>query len=202
MNKRSFIGKTKEEAIKLATEGLNANIDEIIIIEKNSKKGLFNKKYEIEAITKYDLNNEIKSFLLNTVKNMGMDAKIEVKTRDDSPIFNLITNESSILIGKNGRTIEALQILALHMIEKDTNSYYRFTVDVNDYRQKRRNRLEKLAQITAKDVARSKQEVKLDPMNAFDRRIIHNALTDSKDVYTESIGEEPNRCVVIKSKEE
>ncbi len=202
MNKRSFIGKTKEEAIKLATEGLNANIDEIIIIEKNSKKGLFNKKYEIEAITKYDLNNEIKSFLLNTVKNMGMDAKIEVKTRDDSPIFNLITNESSILIGKNGRTIEALQILALHMIEKDTNSYYRFTVDVNDYRQKRRNRLEKLAKITAKDVARSKQEVKLDPMNAFDRRIIHNALTDSKDVYTESIGEEPNRCVVIKSKEE
>ena len=202
MNKRSFIGKTKEEAIKLANEGLNANIDEIIIIEKNRKKGLFNKKYEIEAITKYDLNNEIKSFLLNTVKNMGMDAKIEVKTRDDSPIFNLITNESSILIGKNGRTIEALQILALHMIEKDTNSYYRFTVDVNDYRQKRRNRLEKLAKITAKDVARSKQEVKLDPMNAFDRRIIHNALTDSKDVYTESIGEEPNRCVVIKSKEE
>lgn len=202
MNKQSFTGKTKEEAIKLATEGLNANENEIIIIEKNTKKGLFNKKYEIEAITKYDLNNEIKNFLLNTVKNMGMNAQIEVKTREDSPIFNLITNESSILIGKNGRTIEALQILALHMIEKDTNCYYRFTVDVNDYRQKRRNRLEKLAKYTAKDVAKTKQEVKLEPMNAFDRRIIHNALTGSKDVYTESIGEEPNRCVVIKSKEE
>lgn len=202
MNKQTFTGKTKEEAIKLATTGLNANIDEIIIIDKRDKKGLFNKKYEIEAITKYDLHNEIKNFLLTTVKNMGIEAKIEVKTRDDSPIFNLITSEGSILIGKNGRTIEALQILALHMLEKDTNSYYRFTVDVNDYRQKRRARLEKLAKLTAKDVAKTKQEAKLEPMNSFDRRIIHNILTNSKDVYTESIGEEPNRCVVIKPKEE
>lgn len=202
MNKETFVGKNKEEAIKLATEGLNASEDEIIIIDKEEKKGLFNKKCEIEAITKSELNHYIKNYLLGIVKEMGIEAKIEVKTREETPIFNLITNQSSILIGKNGKTVESLQIVTNQMLITELNTYYRLVVDVNDYRQKRRSRLEKLAKLTAKDVAKSKTEVKLEAMNSFDRRIIHNILTNSKDVFTESVGEEPNRCVVIKPKEE
>lgn len=202
MNKKTFIGKTKEEAIELALEGLNASIDEVVIIEKEEKKGLFNKKCEIEAITKSDLNHEIKTFVLNVVKNMGIEAKIELKNRQEAPIFNLITNESSILIGKNGKTIEALQVVTTQMLNRELNDYYRFIIDVNDYRSKRKSRLERLAKTTAKDVARTKTEAKLEAMNSFDRRIIHNALTNNKYVYTESVGEDPNRCVVIKPKEE
>jgi spoIIIJ-associated protein len=202
MKSKIYIGKTKEEAIKNALIDLNAKEDEVVIIEKETKKSLFNKKIEIEAITKSDLNKEIKDFLYKTVKDMGFDCNIETKKRDEQLIYNIITSTSSVLIGKNGRTIDALQNLALQMISTKYNTFYRFTVDINDYKQKRKQRLEKLAKYTAKDVAKSKQAVNLEPMNSYERRIIHNILTNSTDVITTSEGEEPNRYVIIKPKED
>ena len=106
------------------------------------------------------------------------------------------------VIGKNGKTIDALQTLASQMVSTKYNTFYKFTVDVNDYKNQRKSRLEKLAKYTAKDVAKSKQPVSLEPMNSYERRIIHNVLTNSKDVITQSEGEEPNRYVVIKPKED
>ena len=88
------------------------------------------------------------------------------------------------------------------MIYLELNTYYKFIIDVSDYKRKRVIRLEKLAKYTAKDVAKSKMPVNLEPMNSYERRIIHNALNNSKDVITESEGEEPNRYVVIKPKED
>ena len=88
------------------------------------------------------------------------------------------------------------------MVSTKYNTFYKFTVDVNDYKNQRKSRLEKLAKYTAKDVAKSKQQVSLEPMNSYERRIIHNVLTNSKDVITQSEGEEPNRYVVIKPKED
>lgn len=202
MKSKIYVGKTKEEAINNALIDLNAKEDEVVIIEKETKKSLFNKKTEIEVITKSDLNKEIKDFLYKIVKDMGFNCNIETKKRDDQLIYNIITSTSSVLIGKNGRTIEALQILALQMISTKYNTFYRFTVDVNDYKQKRKQRLEKLAKYTAKDVAKSKQAVSLEPMNSYERRIIHNALTNSTDVITISEGEDPNRYVIIKPKED
>ncbi len=201
MNKQTFTGKTKEEAIINAKEGLNAKEDELIIIEKEIKKSLFNKKTEIEAITKEELNKEIKEYILKIVKNMGINAKIETKTREETPIFNLIAPDVSILIGKNGRTIDALQNITSQMLNTELNTYYRFIIDVNDYKAKRRVRIEKMAKYTAKDVARTKVEAHLEPMNSFERRIVHNILSESKDVYTESEGENKERHVVIKPKE-
>lgn len=202
MNKQTFSGKTKEEAIINATEGLNANENELVIVEKEIKKSLFSKKVEIEAITKEELNKEIKDYITKIVKNMGINAKIETKTREETPIFNLIASDISILIGKNGRTIEALQNITNQMISTNLNTYYRFIIDVNDYKSNRRKRLEKTAKYTAKEVAKTKIEAHLEPMNSYERRIIHNILTNSKDVITESEGEEPNRHVVIKPKED
>ena len=202
MNKQTFSGKTKEEAIINATEGLNAKEDELVIVEKEIKKSLFSKKVEIEAITKEELNKEIKDYILKIVKNMGINAKIETNTREETPIFNLIAPDISILIGKNGRTIEALQNITNQMISTNLNTYYRFIIDVNDYKSNRKKRLEKTAKYTAKEVSKTKIEDQLEPMNSYERRIIHNILTNSKDVITESEGEEPNRHVVIKPKEE
>lgn len=202
MNKQTFSGKTKEEAIINASEVLNAKEDELVIIEKEVKKSLFSKKVEIEAITKEELNKEIKDYLLKIVKGMGINAQIETKTREETPVFNLIAPDISILIGKNGRTIEALQNITNQMINTSLNTYYRFIVDVNDYKSNRRKRLEKTAKYTAKEVAKTKIEAHLEPMNSYERRIIHNILTNSKDVITQSEGEEPNRHIVIKPKEE
>ena len=201
MNITNFTGKTKEEAIRLATEGLNAKEDELVIAIKEEKKSLFNKKVEISAITKVDLNKEIKDYIIKLIRDMGVNAQIETKTREETPIFNVVAPDSSILIGKGGRTIEALQNVTNQMISTNLGTYYRFIIDVNDYKSKRRTRLEKTAKYTAKDVAKTKKEAHLEPMNSYERRIIHNALTNSKDVITESEGEEPNRHVVIKPKE-
>ena len=88
------------------------------------------------------------------------------------------------------------------MITTNLSTYYRFIVDVNDYKAQKRKRIEKTAKYTAKEVAKTKVEAHLEPMNAYERRIVHSILTDSKDVITESEGEEPNRHVVIKPKEE
>ena len=200
MNKQTFTGKTKEEAVINATEGLNAKEEEIIVIEKEVKKSLFSKKVEIDAITKDELHKEIKEYILKIVKNMGINAKIETKTREETPIFNVIAPEVSILIGKNGRTIEALQNLTSQMINTNLKTYYRFIIDVNDYKSKRKSRLEKTAKYTAKEVAKTKEPAHLEPMNSYERRIIHSTLSNSKDVITESEGEEPNRHVVIKPK--
>lgn len=201
MQKEVFSGKNLEEAKQEALEKLNASEEEVIIIEKEIKSGLFNKKCEIYAVLKTDINKFIKDYILKLLKNMDLESNIEVKTREESNIFNIITNNSAILIGKNGRTIDAIQTITSQAIYEELGSYYKFIVDVNDYKQKRQIRLEKLAKYTAKSVARTKVEVKLDPMNSYERRIIHNALADSKDVTTESVGEEPNRSVVIKIKE-
>ena len=202
MKKEVISAKTLEEAKTKACETLNASLEELVISEKEVKTGLFNKRVEIVAITKSDLNKYIKDYLLELIKNIGINVNIETKVSDDIPTFNIITDQNSILIGRNGRTIEALQNITSQMIYLELNTYYKFIIDVSDYKRKRVIRLEKLAKYTAKDVARSKMPVNLEPMNSYERRIIHNALNNSKDVITESEGEEPNRYVVIKPKED
>ena len=202
MNKQTFQGKTLEEAIINATESLNAKEDELVIVEKEVKKSLFSKKVEVEAITKEELNKEIKNYIQKLVKNMGINAAVETKTREESPIFNVVAPESAILIGKSGRTIEALQNIPRQMVHTELNTNYKFIIDVNDYKSKRRSRIEKTAKYTAKEVARTKVEAALEPMNSYERRIVHNILNKSKDVITESKGVEPNRYVTIKPKEE
>jgi len=201
MNKKKYTGKTKEEAISQAQEEYKLKESDLIITEIEEKKALFNKKVEIEVISKQEVNEEIKKYLLNIVKHMGIeDAKIETKVRENMPIFNIVT-EVTILIGKGGRTIDALQVVANQMVLSNINNQYRFLIDVNEYKQQKNKRLEKMAKYTAKEVARTGVSVNLDPMNSYNRRIIHSTLSDSKDVKTESEGTEPNRYVVIKPKE-
>lgn len=202
MHKEVVEGKNFEDAKSKALEKLNANESEVIIINLEEKKGLFSKKAEVAIITKEAINKSIKEYILKIIKEMGLDAQIEIKNREERPIFNIITKDSNILIGKNGRTIDSLQTITTAMLKQELGTHYYFLIDVNDYKQRKEKRLEKLAKYTAKDVARTKIEVSLDPMNSYERRIIHNTLSNSKDVYTESVGEEPNRYVVVKPKEE
>ncbi len=202
MHKEVAEGKNFEDAKSKALEKLNANESEVIIINLEEKKGLFSKKAEVAIITKEEINKSIKEYILKIIKEMGLDAQIEIKNREERPIFNIITKDSNILIGKNGRTIDSLQTITTAMLNQELSTHYYFLIDVNDYKQRKEKRLEKLAKYTAKDVARTKIEVSLDPMNSYERRIIHNTLSNSKDVYTESVGEEPNRYVVVKPKEE
>lgn len=198
MEKIIVEGKTIEDAKNKAFQELNAQESELIVVPLEEKKGLFQKKANILVITKEDFTKGVKEYISSLVKNMGMSGTVEVKAREDNITFNIVTSNSAILIGKMGRTIDAIQTVVNAYVQSEIKEYQRITIDVNDYKQKSIKRLEKLAKYTAKEVAKSKIETKLDPMNSYERRIIHSTLSNSKDVTTESVGEEPNRCVIIK----
>ncbi len=201
MEKQVFSGKTIEEAKELALRELELSEEKVIFIEKEEKKSLFSKKAEVEVIKREEIVQFTKDYIKNLISNIGLEANIEYKNRDDVDYFNILTNNNSILIGKNGRSIDAIQIIVNQVVNNELGKYMKIQIDVSDYKKKKQIRLEKLAKYTAKDVAMSKQSVKLDPMNSYERRIVHSILANSKDVETESVGEEPNRCIVIKPKE-
>ena len=115
--------------------------------------------------------------------------------------FNVIVEKAPVLIGRNGKTIESLQIITNDYLKQELGFPYRIYIDICDYKKQKEVKFIRLAKQIAKDVARTGCEIKLDPMNSYERRIIHNALANNKEVRTESFGEEPNRYVVIKPRD-
>lgn len=164
------------------------------------KSGLFNKNNTIEltVITKEELVNYIKNFLEELLTNMNLTVNFESKIREDVIYIKLFTNNNPIIIGKNGNTLKSIENILKQKIMTDLNIKPFISLDVENYREKQQKRLERLAKNLAKEVSKTKMEVHLENMNAYDRRIIHNALTNWKGIKTESTGEEPNRHVVIK----
>ncbi|MBQ7141392.1 MAG: Jag N-terminal domain-containing protein [Bacilli bacterium] len=201
MEKYTFSGKTIEEATNKALEELNVNFEDIIINEKEKKQGLFSgKKVEIEIIKKSDIVNDINDFLLNTTSLMGLDTQIEIKVRDNTVSMRMFSNNNPILIGKNGQTLSAFQTIIKQMLSVKYNTKMNIILDVEHYKEKQIKNIEYIAKKTAREVVRTKIEAKLDPMNSYQRRAVHNVLTNFRGVYTESVGEEPNRAIVIKPK--
>ena len=204
MEKHRFTGKTKEEAIAAAQVGLQELAENLIIREVEVQKGgLFkSKKVEIEVIEKREIATEIKNYLSKLIKDLGFTANIEVKMHDQVPTYTIYSDNDALLIGKNGKNLHALSIVVGQYIKKEIGESYKFLIDINDYKEKHERALVRLAKKTAREVATTKIEAKMDSMNSYERRIIHNALTNNKKVYTESEGTEPNRYVVIKPKED
>lgn len=202
MDKYVYSGKSKEEALEKALAELNVNESDIYIKETEQKVGLFkNKKIELEIIKKSDVLDNLKEFILKVTKLMGIEANIETKIRDNNVTITLYSDNNNILIGKNGRTIDALSLIAKQYIQNEAGVNYRFLLDVGEYKAKQQKNIEYIAKKTAREVARTKIEAKLDPMNSYERRIVHSILSDNDKVYTESVGEEPNRSVVIKPRD-
>lgn len=200
--KNRYSGKTKEEAINNAKIALQELEKDLYIKEIEVKTGLFNKKVEIEVIRRDDVIEYIKEYLKNLINNMGLTCNLEVKKRENGVNITVISDNNSILIGKNGRTLESINLVVKQTIHNEIGEYFPFNLDIGEYKIAREQKLEQLAKKTAREVASSKVAAKLDPMNSYERRIIHNALTNNKKVTTESEGEEPNRYVVIKPKED
>ena len=201
MEKRTFSGKTYEDAVKEATLSLQETEENLIINEISKKTGLF-KKVEIEVIEKREVVKFIKSQIYELLKDMGVNANIETTTSNEVPKYTIISDQDSLIIGRNGKNLQALSTVISQIVSKEINQSYKFIIDVGEYKLKREKNLECLARNIAREVKNSKVEAKLDSMNSYERRIIHEALKNHKYVYTESEGEEPNRCVVVKPKED
>lgn len=202
MEKHRFVGKTYEEAVNKAKIELQELEENLIINVIDEKKSLLSKKCEIEVIEKREIKNFIKEKLVNILREMGYQAEVEIQVKQDISTYRIYSNNDSLLIGKGGKNLEALQIVLRQIVNTETGINYKFFLDVSDYKEKNEHHLEVLARRLAREVATTKIEVKMDSMNSYERRIVHNVLTNNKKVYTESIGEEPNRCVVIKPRED
>ena len=192
-------GKVVEEILDEILSENNLSKDEIIYTVNDKKGKLFQGNLkEVTVYKKETINNEIKNYLKDLVKNMGLEVKFELSTKDERTTIKMYSNNNPILIGKNGQTLKALETLAKQKIQNETGIHYKITLDVSNYKDKIKRNLERLAINTAKEVVKTKIPVALDNMTSYERMIIHNKLTDFKGIKTESEGEEPNRHIVIK----
>jgi spoIIIJ-associated protein len=199
MNEVVLEAKTREEALRKAQEKLNASESEIIYNITEEKGKLFKgTTYKITATTLNYVSNYIEKYLEEIIKNLGLSINFESQIRDRRITIRMISDNNPILIGKNGQTLKALEQLAKQYLLNNYGFHISISLDVEDYKERKIKSIEYLAKKTAKEVASSKIEASLENMNSFERRVVHNALTNFKGVTTESVGEEPNRHVVIK----
>ena len=181
-----------DEAVEKAVCQLHVAKDKIFVNELEDGK--------FEALLDISLALEAKKYLENILDNIGVDYNIEVRTlNDEQELYVMIdSSENPLLIGIQGRTLDALQALVKNLIGTFTHDKIVVTVDVGGYKENRKRKLESLASKIAREVAQTKQAVKLKPMSSYERLIIHEKLADSKDVFTESEGEGENRAIVVK----
>lgn len=202
MKKNIYEAKTKEDAINKALEDLNTTEENLIIKVLEEKQGLLKKIVKIEVTTSNEIVNYLKESVNKILNLMNIEANLEVRKKENNIDIKIFSNNNSILIGKDGKNLESLQNVLRQILTSNIDSDYRINLDVENYREKKISNLERTAKKIAREVKITKVEAKLDPMNSYERRIVHNALTNNKYVYTESTGTEPNRYVVIKPKED
>ena len=201
INKHEYTGKTYEEAVNKAKIDLQELEENLIINTKEEKKTLLSKKTEIEVIEKREVKDYLKKLIKTILKDMGFDVEIEITVNNNTPTYRLYSTNDALLIGKDGKNLKALTTVVNAIMTKEINSNYRFLIDVSDYKEKNDRKIERIAKKLAREVKMTKVEVKMDSMNSYQRRLVHNILNNNKYVYTESIGEEPNRSVVIKPRD-
>jgi spoIIIJ-associated protein len=165
----------------------------------NGFLGLGSKKATIKARKKYSVEDSVREFLTSVFSAMNLEVEIIIKIDEEDKLIDvdLKGDDMGILIGKRGQTLDSLQYLTNLAVNKSSENYYRVKVDTEDYRKRRKETLENLAKNIAYKVKRTKRSVALEPMNPFERRVIHSALQNDKFVTTHSEGEEPYRHVVV-----
>ncbi len=199
MNVVKEVAKTRDEALNLVLKKLNANEREVIYDFKEIKGGLFKGTvYECSAFLKIDILDDVQEFLKNILNGMGIEVSFEVSTKDNTTTIKMYSSDNPIIIGRNGQNLEALTMVVRQYVKNITYNGPRIVLDVEDYKERQLARIERMAKSLAREVIKTKSDAIMDSMNSYERRVVHNCLTDFKNVKTESVGEEPDRRVVIK----
>lgn len=204
LKNHKYEGKNKEELINNALKELNASTNEVYYsVKEEVSGGLFkSKKYQLTISLKDEVAEYVKLYLKEITNLMGLNVEFEIQKRENYIKVNMMSDNNSILIGKNGRTMSSLQTLLRNSLQNKLGTKINVILDANEYKEKQQKNIERLAVKLAKEVRKTKVEVKMDSMNSYERRLVHNALTNFKGVTTISEGEEPNRYVIIKPIEE
>jgi len=193
-------GKEIDSLLEEVCNERNITKDDFYYKYTEKKSGLFNKNTSIElrVILKSDLLNYVKEYLEELITNMGLTVNFETKLRENVIYIKIYSDNNPVLIGKGGNTLKALEHIVKQRVNSEFNIYPLINLDVENYKEKQQKRLERMAKNLAKEVVKTNVEVHLENMNAYDRRIVHNALTNFKGVSTSSVGEEPERHIIIK----
>ena len=195
---KRFTAKTLDDAIVLACQDYGILPDQLNYAIIEEKKGLFAKKVEIEV---YDLSDAIEfaqEYLVNAISSFGITATTKASLSDDIIKITINSDHNSILIGKNGRTLQALNELTKLAVSSRFKKRYRVLLDIADYKGDKYKRVIHMAKRTAYEVQKTHVDAELDPMTADERRVVHNALSRIRNISTESTGEGKKRHIVIK----
>jgi len=198
--------KTVDEAVSIAVSKFGVDKERLDIeVLELPVKGLFgvigSKDAKISVCVKPNASDKAAEFLGKLLEQMGVSASVNISDYDNVIRVKIEGDQSGILIGHRGETLDAIQYLTGLFVNRDSNIHKRVIVDVQDYRIKREQTLISLAQRLAKNVYRTKKDITLEPMNPYERRIIHATLQDDQYVKTYSRGDEPYRRVVLTLKE-
>ena len=202
MEKYKFQAKSEKGLLEKALEELNLKEEDVVTKCYEEKGGLFSgKKYTLEVVKLSDIADLGKETLKELLSGLNIDANVETRIREGQIKYEIFSKNNSLLIGKKGHILDAIQTYLRQAIFNKVDLFINVSVDVEKYKEKQNYFLEKKVKKIARDVTLSKVDVKLDPMNSYERKLVHEALQGFKYIVTESEGEEPNRCVVIKYSE-
>ncbi len=197
-------GKTVDDAITEALVQLGVTSDqieyEVIEEAKSGFLGFNSKPAKVKVRKKETINDKVNTFLQDVFKAMDLEVEIVIKESEEEENvldIELKGDDMGVLIGKRGQTLDSLQYLTNLAINKNSETYVKVKLDTENYRKRRKDTLENLAKNIAYKVKRTKKAVSLEPMNPFERRVIHSALQKDRYVTTHSEGEEPYRHVVV-----
>lgn len=203
--KKEFTAKTVEEAKALAVEEFGVAEEKInFTVIEEPKKGLLFTKGEAKVEAEYEITKEAVAaeYIIKVLDKMGFhDAKVDISPIENGALLDIKAEGFEELLGKKGEVLDSLQYLASLVSNKINRDYFRITTDCNGFREKRKQQLEDLAAKIAATVKRTGRTSALEPMNPYERRIIHAKVSETEGVTSRSTGEEPYRKVIISSTE-
>ena len=189
----NFEDKTEEKCRMKCLEELDVYDDEIITKDYEE-----NDSYHMEVVKIKDIKEYLKEFLNTLFEKMNIKSTVIVDVDEKIFTVNIKSNDNRILIGKDGKNLSAIQFIVRQVIRNITNFNIKINLDISNYKEKKERFFESDIKKIISEVLSSKTDTKLDPMNSYQRRLVHNVSNKYYNIETESIGEEPNRCVIIK----
>lgn len=195
---KKYVAKTLDDALALAAKETGEEKENLVYKVISEKKTLFTKRVEIEV---YDLSDAVaylEDYLVKAIGEFNITATVKSHIEDEIIHVNIDSDHNSILIGKNGRTLQALNEIAKLAVSSKFKKKYRVLLDINDYKDGKYNKVVYMAKHMAREVQRSHETMTMETMPADERRMIHNALSTMPHIRTESVGEGKHRQITIR----
>lgn len=198
LKKENNIKNVDEYVENFLTEN-NLDRDSVLVKFDEFNKSVVNlKRYDVSIVIKDDLIEYLKEYINTITSALNLQTDLTIKFDDDILKIHIDSDNNSILIGKDGRMLNSMQVILKQTIKNQTDMNIKVYLDIADYKEKQNKEIEDLARKIAEEVENTKVAVKLDSMNSYQRRLVHNVISEYKNLTTKSEGEEPNRYVVVK----